>query len=30
MWNVILPILVGLVCDVVFFFLGMTYRKKVA
>ncbi len=30
MWNVILPILVGLVCAVVFFFLGMTYRKKVA
>lgn len=30
MWNIILPILVGLVCSVVFFFAGMTYRKKVA
>lgn len=30
MWNIVLPILVGLVCAVVFFFLGMTYRKKVA
>ena len=30
MWNIILPILVGLVCSVVFFFVGMTYRKKVA
>ncbi len=30
MWNIIIPIAVGAVCAVVFFYLGFTYRKKVA
>ena len=28
--RIILPIIVGLVCAVVFFFVGVLYRKKVA
>ncbi len=30
MWNIIIPIIVGAVCAVVFFFLGFTCRKNVA
>ena len=28
--QIILPVIVGIVCAVVFFFVGVTYRKKVA
>ena len=28
--QVILPIVIGVVCAVVFFFVGVLYRKKVA